>query len=187
MKEPMADYASSPEPSRPRGRRRLLWIVLLAVLATTLVWEFVLESHVVMVGQGYLNGYGYHLRSLVRLHSLWSTVESRSVVLWRADKAPVFGKYHEVDGHALTGRRSRKRGESFIYALQSDYTLKEIALSQNEAKRVLDLIDGAIKNNSLTPDALWQTRIDPELRLVGSAQDSQPSATSQADEPSDAG
>ena len=185
MKEPMADYAPSSGPPGPRRRRRLLWGVLLTFLAAYLVGEFVLESHIVVFGQGYLrtahaNGYGYDLRSLVRLHSLWNTIESRSIVLWKAEQTPVFGKHTEVDGHALTGRRSQERAENVVYSLQPDYTLKEITLSRKEANRVFALVDEAIKNSSLIPDDLWQTRIEPELKLVGSGYESQSPATNPA-------
>jgi hypothetical protein len=180
MKEPIADYASSSGPSRPRGRRRILWIILLTVLPVFLVWEFVLESHVVVVGQGYLNGYGYHLRSLVRLHSLWNTVESRTVILWRAEKPPVFGKYFEVDGHALIAGPSQKRAANRVYSLQPDYTLKETPLSPKEVNRVLDLMDRAIKSNNLTPDDLWRTRVEPDLRLVGTRQEGHAATTDPA-------
>jgi hypothetical protein len=181
-------------PSTPRRRSRLPWL-LVALIGLAAIAALKPVGGV-FVDRGYLpatqeHGYGY-IPYRKNSGSMVSQTRLFAVVLWQAEKMPVFPRTDlTVGGHHVwppsRSRDERPVSPTAVYALQPDYTLKRIPLSSQEVNRVSALVENAKQNSRFRRNEFWQTRIEPELKLVGSEQESQPPATTPADEPSHAG
>ncbi|MFA5165258.1 MAG: hypothetical protein WC481_06830 [Candidatus Omnitrophota bacterium] len=66
----------------------------------------------------------------------------------------------EINGHPITPSLSKKT----VYALQPDYSLKEVALTNEEIDHLFK-VDEEHKD-SLAHDKLFQTKIVPNLKIV---------------------
>ena len=83
-------------------------------------------------------------------------------VLWKATKAGD-SKYSgsnfliSIHGHVISHTDAHK-----VYALQSDYSLKEIPLTTEETDRVFHLLQGP-NDDSFQHDKTWNSRVAPCL------------------------
>ena len=90
------------------------------------------------------------------------------VIFWRSGNAGTSGSdsrnvVDTIHGHPI----SPNLGKKAVYALQRDYSLKEVALSEKEIGHILQLVTGRTDRKPLVgDDALWKEKVLPELKFV---------------------
>jgi hypothetical protein len=107
---------------------------------------------------------GLKRQSLVVI--VWKAKDTSSITLDHLDKdAPVI----EINSHLITPPPAKKA----VYALQGDYSLQQLSLTEDEIGRLFSHItrseERAVSSDDvriLPPDPYWEEKVDPHLKVV---------------------